>query len=215
MLADKPNIHLAVVDDHPIVIEGLQKILPKAFSISEIKEFVTGLSFIHFLKENLLPIDVVLLDITLPDKNGIELCKEIKTLSPTTRVLAFSNHNERSIILEMLQSGASGYLLKNVSANELITCIKEALNNEITFSQEIKAILARTDVGALKPSPSLTRREKEILKMVAEGKTSIEIAKELFVSRLTVETHRRNLMQKFDAKNVAALMKLALELKLV
>ncbi len=215
MLVNKQTINIAVVDDHPIVIEGLQKILPQAFSITDIKEFVTGISFINFLKEKLVPIDVVLLDITLPDRSGIDLCKEIKLLSPTTRILAFSNHNERSIILEMLQSGASGYLLKNVSATELITCIQEALNNEITFSQEVKEILARADVSALKQLPSLTRREKEVLKMIAEGKTSIEIAKELFVSPLTIETHRRNLMQKFDAKNVAALMKLASELKLV
>jgi DNA-binding NarL/FixJ family response regulator len=211
----KKEITIAIVDDHPIVIEGLQKILASDFNVNDIKEFTSGNDFIHYLKENKAAIDIVLLDITLPDKSGIEICKEVKTLSPSTRVLAFSNHNERSIIMQMLHNGASGYLLKNSSSAELIVCINEALDGQITFSKEVKKIIAQPSLNELKTIPPLTKREKEILRMIADGKTSIEIADELFVSPLTIETHRRNLMQKFDMKNVAALIKIATQQQLI
>lgn len=211
MAFPKKEITIAIVDDHPIVIEGLQKILASDFNVNGVKEFTSGNDFIHYLKEQIDFIDIVLLDITLPDKSGIEVCKEVKTLSPNTRVLAFSNHNERSIIMQMLHNGASGYLLKNSSSSELIACINEALDGQITFSKEVKKIIAHPSMNELKAVPPLTKREKEILRMIADGKTSIEIAEELFVSPLTIETHRRNLMQKFDVKNVAALIKIGIQ----
>lgn len=215
MAFPKKEITIAIVDDHPIVIEGLQKILSSDFNVNEVKEFTSGNDFISYLKEHKASIDIVLLDITLPDKSGIEICKEVKILSPTTRVLAFSNHNERSIILQILHNGASGYLLKNSSSAELKACISEALNGEITFSKEVKKIIAHPTMSELKTIPPLTKREKEILRMIADGKTSSEIADELFVSPLTIETHRRNLMQKFDVKNVAALIKNATQQQLI
>jgi DNA-binding NarL/FixJ family response regulator len=211
----KKEITIAIVDDHPIVIEGLQKILASDLNVKEVKEFTSGNDFINYLKEHIALIDIVLLDITLPDKSGIEICKEVKTLSPNTRVLAFSNHNERSIIMQMLHNGASGYLLKNSSSAELKACINEALDGQITFSKEVKRIMAHPSINELKTIPPLTKREKEILRMIADGKTSIEIAEELFVSPLTIETHRRNLMQKFDVKNVAALIKIATQQQLI
>jgi DNA-binding NarL/FixJ family response regulator len=211
----KKEITIAIVDDHPIVIEGLQKILASDLNVKEVKEFTSGNDFINYLKEHIALIDIVLLDITLPDKSGIEICKEVKTLSPNTRVLAFSNHNERSIIMQMLHNGASGYLLKNSSSAELKACINEALDGQITFSKEVKRIMAHPSINELKTIPPLTKREKEILRMIADGKTSIEIAEELFVSPLTIETHRRNLMQKFDVKNVAALIKISTQQQLI
>jgi DNA-binding NarL/FixJ family response regulator len=211
----KKEITIAIVDDHPIVIEGLQKILTADFNVNEVKEFTLGNDFISYLKEHKATIDIVLLDITLPDKSGIEVCKEVKALSPGARVLAFSNHNERSIIMRMLHNGASGYLLKNSSSAELIACINEALDGQITFSKEVKKIIAHPSMNELKTIPPLTKREKEILRMIADGKTSIEIADELFVSPLTIETHRRNLMQKFEVKNVATLIKIATQQQLI
>jgi DNA-binding NarL/FixJ family response regulator len=215
MSSPKKEIILAIVDDHPIVIEGLQKIVTTDLNIKEVKEFTSGNDFIAYLKENKDIVDIVLLDITLADRSGIEICKEVKTLSPGTRVLAFSNHNERSIIMQMLTNGASGYLLKNSSSTELIACINEAFDGQITFSKEVKKIIAHPSINELKTIPPLTKREKEILRMIADGKTSIEIADELFVSPLTIETHRRNLMQKFDVKNVAALIKIAAQQQLL
>lgn len=206
MLPYKSPLIVAVVDDHPIVMEGLQKILLNDFGVDEVKQFSLGNDFITYLKTTAAIVNIVLLDITLPDKSGIELCIEIKLLCPDTLVLAFSNHNERSIIMQMLQNGASGYLLKNASASELIRCLTEVMNGKITFSEEVKEIMARPSATELRKIPSLTKREKEILHLIAHGKTSVDIAKELFISPLTIETHRRNLMQKFEVKNVAALI---------
>ncbi len=204
---------LAIVDDHLIVQEGLQKLLLHAKHIHIAGCFTEGLAFLSFLKNN--PVDVVLLDITLPDVNGIDLCKDIKRIAPDTCVLALSNHSERSMILQMLQNGASGYLLKNISSEELTNCINEAMNGQITFSQAVKEIMARPSTSDLKGIPQLTKREKEILHLIAEGKTTAVIAEELYLSPLTIETHRKNLMQKFKVKNVAALIKEAVQRQMV
>jgi len=204
---------LAIVDDHPIVLEGLQKLLANVKEIEITGCFTTGAAFMSFLKEN--KVDVLLLDITLPDVNGIELCKEVKEMSPATHVLALSNHSERSMILQMIQHGATGYLLKNISSEELIACIQEALNGLVTFSKAAREIMARPSVSELKGAPQLTKREKEILHLIADGKTTPDIAQQLNLSPLTIETHRKNLIQKFQAKNVASLIKLATQQGLV
>lgn len=213
MLQSDSQLTIAIVDDHPIVIEGLQKLLTTEFKGSEILEFSSGDEFISCLKETKVVIDIVLLDITLPGKKGTDLCAEIKYLKPSIRVLAFSNHDQRSIIMQMLQNGASGYLLKNASSTELVQGIREALQGQIVFSKEVRDVIAQSNGKTSATVRPLTKREKEILRMISQGKTSIEIGKELFVSPLTVETHRRNLMQKFNVKNVAELIKIASELQ--
>lgn len=204
---------LAIVDDHPIVLEGLQRLLANVKEIEITGCFTTGSAFMSFLKEN--KVDILLLDITLPDANGIELCREVKELSPATHVLALSNHSERSMILQMIQQGATGYLLKNISSEELIACIQEAISGLITFSKAAREIMARPSIGELKGAPQLTKREKEILHMIADGKTTPDIAAQLNLSPLTIETHRKNLIQKFQAKNVASLIKMAAQQGLV
>jgi DNA-binding NarL/FixJ family response regulator len=213
MLQDKGIITLAIVDDHPIVIEGLLKLLDNKEHLKVAGYFTTGAGIIEFMKTHTL--DIVLLDISLPDMNGMDLCKEIKILSPGTRVLILSNHSERSIIMQALQNGASGYLLKNASSAELTASIQEALSGQITFSKEVKEIIARPSANELKGIPQLTKREKEILHMISEGVTTAGIAEQLSLSPLTIETHRRNLLQKFEVKNVAALIKIAVQQGLI
>jgi DNA-binding NarL/FixJ family response regulator len=213
MLQDKGMITLAIVDDHPIVIEGLLKLLDNKEHLRVAGCFTTGAGIIEFMKAQ--PVDIVLLDISLPDMNGMDLCKEIKILSPGTRVLILSNHSERSIIMQALQNGASGYLLKNASSAELTASIQEALSGQITFSKEVKEIIARPSANELKGIPQLTKREKEILHMISEGVTTAGIAEKLSLSPLTIETHRRNLLQKFEVKNVAALIKIAVQQGLI
>lgn len=213
MLQGKDTITLAIVDDHPIVIEGLVKLLQNKNHIQVAGCFTAGAGVIDFIKT--AKIDIVLLDISLPDVNGMDLCKEIKMTSPGTCVLVLSNHSERSIIMQVLQNGASGYLLKNASASELTGCINEALSGQITFSKEVKEIIARPSVNELKGIPQLTKREKEILHLISEGITTAGIAEQLSVSPLTIETHRRNLLQKFEVKNVAALIKMAVQQGLI
>ncbi|WP_142529109.1 response regulator [Pedobacter westerhofensis] len=198
---------MAIVDDHPIVIEGLKNLLAAQPDLEITGSFTTGTEFLVFLKDHV--VDVVLLDITLPDISGIELCKEIRMMAPQTFVLALSNHNERSMIFQMLHNGASGYLLKNASANELINSIHEALEGKVTFSNSIREIMSMPHLTEFREKPAITKRELEILKLIAQGETTAGMAESLFLSKLTIETHRRNLLQKFAVKNVAQLISIA------
>ncbi|WP_223607155.1 response regulator transcription factor [Chryseobacterium sp. OSA05B] len=202
------KINIVIVDDHPIVIEGLKMMLKSQpfFNISE--SFTSGSETIAFIRSH--EVDIILLDITLPDANGTELCREIKKISPETAVIMFSNRSERSIIMQSIQNGASGYLLKNISIDELVVCIKGALSGNIVFCNETKQIISRPSQNDL-PVPRLTKREKQILQMVAQGKTSAMIADELFLSPLTVDTHRKNLLQKFQARNSTELINRAIQ----
>ena len=215
MSETKKELTIAIIDDHPVVAEGLEKILMQDFSTKEIQKYHLGQDFIASLKKETGSVDIVFLDITLPDISGVELCREIKNLSPETCVLGFSNHNDRSLILQMLANGASGYLLKNASATELTACINEATNSQMVFSEEVKKIIAKPSAQQLKSVPTLTKREKEVLRMISDGKTNAEMAADLLLSLFTVETHRRNLMQKFGVKNTAALIKTAIQLQLI
>lgn len=215
MSANKEKINIALIDDHPIVMEGLQKVLMNAYNYVNTICFTSGVDFLNYLNEKDFSTDIVLLDITLPDVNGIKLCKQIKILKPDICVLAFSNHNERGTIMKMLQQGASGYLLKNASADELISCINEAMKGNIALSREVIEIMAKPSLEDFKPVPILTKREKEILKMIADGKTSNNIAEKLYLSPLTIETHRRNLMQKFEVNNAAEMIKVASKYEMI
>ncbi|MGH1515925.1 response regulator [Chryseobacterium sp. JK1] len=209
---ENKKINIVIVDDHPIVIEGLRMMLNSQpfFNVSE--SFTSGLETLSFIRSN--TVDIILLDITLPDANGTELCREIKTASPDTAVIMFSNRSERSIIMQAIQNGASGYLLKNTSIEELVICIKGALSGDIVFCNETKLIISRPSPVTL-PIPRLTKREKQILQLVAQGKTSNNIAEELFLSPLTVDTHRKNLLQKFQAKNSTELINIAVQQRMI
>ncbi|MFS4429261.1 response regulator transcription factor [Chryseobacterium sp. GVT01B] len=209
---ENEKINIIIVDDHPIVIEGLKMMLNSQPFFNIAGSFTSGAETISFIQSEM--VDIILLDITLPDANGTELCKEIKKISPNTSVIMFSNRSERSIIMQSIQNGASGYLLKNTSIDELVICIKGALSGDIVFCNETKQIISRPSQHDL-PMPRLTKREKQILQMVAQGKTSNVIAEELFLSPLTVDTHRKNLLQKFHAKNSTELINLAVQQQLI
>jgi DNA-binding NarL/FixJ family response regulator len=213
MWRDQRKVTLAIVDDHPIVIQGLKTLLADEIRIDIVASFTNGTGIINFLKEN--QVEVILLDIMLPDINGVELCREIKRISSGTCVLALSNHTERSLIMQILQNGAGGYLLKNASVEELLLCINKVLNGEVAFSKEVEDIIMRPSLNELKGRPQLTKREKQILQLIAEGKTTAVMAELLFISPFTVETHRRNLIQKFEVKNAAELIRIAIQLQLL
>lgn len=211
-MSQHDNITIAIIDDHPIVIEGIKALLVSE-PYMQILSFTTGESILEFIKNN--EVNIALLDIMLPDIHGIEVCREIKKVSPQTLVLALSNQAERSIIMQMLQNGASGYILKNAGADELLDCIHEAMKGNLAFSKEVKEIMAKPSQRALQAFPFLTKREKQILQMIANGDTTQQIAQNLYLSPFTVETHRRNLLQKMEVKNVAELIRTAIEQKLL
>lgn len=202
------KVQVALVDDHPVLMEGLKTLLLNNMDVDIAGCFVNGASILSYMESH-TP-DIILLDIALPDINGITLCQQIKKKAPGTLVLIFSNHSERSMIMQAIQSGASGYLLKNAGLEELRNGIHEALNGGIAFSKEVSEIISRPAKNGLEGPPQLTRREKQIIKLLADGKTSVRIAEELSVSSLTIDTHRRNLMQKFGVKNTAELIREAM-----
>lgn len=207
------KLRTVIVDDHPIVIEGLRNLLSHEENIELLEGFCQGHELLSYMRTHRT--DLVLLDITLPDINGMDLCLMIKEISENTLILILSNHTERSIILQTIQNGASGYLLKNSSLPELRKCIDEALKGNICYSKEVIEIISRPSKNASQGPPKLTRREKQILTLLSEGKTSQIIGEELFLSPLTIDTHRRNLIQKFGVKNVAELIMAASRLGVV
>ncbi|MGX5819274.1 response regulator [Chitinophaga lutea] len=204
---------LVVVDDHPIVVEGIKRLLEADPRYAAVLSFGNAGSFRAFLAEN--SADVVLLDLMLPDGNGVDLCKEIKTKLPETCVLGMSTLAERSTVLALLQNGASGYLLKSAPAGEILSGIDAALRGETVLSAEIREVIIDAFVKNKPPLPSLTKREKQLLQLLAEGKTTAVIAEELFLSRYTVDTYRKNLLQKFEVKNTAELLMLVVQEKLL
>lgn len=205
------TIRVLIIDDHPMVIEGVKALLLQAEGIEVVGSVNDAFSAISFLKKQ--PVDVALLDINLPDLNGIELCKKLKDDFPIIKILAMSTFKERSYITRMIDQGASGYLLKSVSEQELTEAIKQAYTGHLYLSREVAQVLIASP--APKAIPLLTSREKEVLSCIAEGLTNNEIADKLFVSPLTVDSHRKNLLAKFQVKNTAALVKFAVENQLI
>ena len=206
-------ISVLIVDDHPMVIEGLKTLLSDNEEVEVKTHFTNGKDTLEFLeKEN---VDVILLDVNLPDINGVEMVKLILDTRATISILGVSTYSEPSIINQMIKNGVKGYLLKNATADELAKAISQVNSGNFYFGSEVQKILADSVSQERKDVPKLTRREKHILTLIAEGKTTNTIAEELFISPLTVETHRRNLMQKLEVSNAASLIKIAIEHKLI
>jgi DNA-binding NarL/FixJ family response regulator len=206
-------IQIAIVDDHPIVIEGLSMLFANSDDYKVIASFTKGLEILEY--KNIDDIDVLLLDVFLPDVNGIDLCKTLKEKFPKIVILGMSSQSERSLVMQFIQNGANGYLLKNATLTEFYDCIEKAMDGEIVFSSEVKSIISKPEISDLKKLPTLTRREKEILLLLSQGKNTQEIADTLFLSFLTVQTHRRNILNKLEVKNVAELINLAIKNRLI
>jgi len=207
------NISLLIVDDHPVVLEGMKALLLDSDIVLVKACCSDAQSALAFLETD--TVEVILLDINLPDISGIDLCKQIKHKYPGTHIIAISNYNERSMITKMIQNGATGYVLKNASAEEIINAIKAVVNKTVYLSPEVQKSLFEAVLDDPLELPKLTRREQEVLRCIAEGKTTVEIGETLFISPHTVETHRKNLMQKFEVSNAAALIRVATQYHLI
>lgn len=203
------KIKIAILDDHPLIIEGLNLLFSKLDEYEVVVGFKSSVDLFDY--DHLNSIDVLLLDVFLADNNGIDVCLRITKKYPKITVLGMSSQSERSIVLQMIKNGARGYLLKTANLNEFVYCIKNALNGTVVFSKEVEKLMNKAQFDDLKSIPRLTRREKEILKLLIEGKSTQEISDELFLSFLTTQTHRRNLLNKFKVKNVAELVSYTLK----
>ncbi len=203
-------IKVFIVDDHYMVIEGIRSLLQYADSVEWMGHATNADSCMAFLKQQ-LP-DVILMDINLPDKSGINLCKEVKEQYPSIFIVGLSTFNQQSFIQKMMDNGASGYVLKNATQKELLDAIETVGKGKTYLSDEAASSLKKDETSE---TPVLTRREKEVLELIAEGSTNVEIAARLFISASTVDTHRKNLLAKLNAKNTASLVKIAMQHQLI
>ena len=202
-------IKLFIADDHYMVIEGIRSLLQNEKNIEWSGHATNAASCMAFLKQQ--QPDVILMDINLPDKSGIDLCKEIKEKYPSIFIIGLSTFNQQSFIQKIMDNGASGYVLKNATREELMEAITEVEKGKTYLSFEVSQTMKN------KPGNNivLTRREKEVLELIAEGMTNNIIAQKLFISPATVDTHRKNLLAKLEAKNTASLIRMATQLQLI
>ncbi len=206
-------IRVAITDDHLLIIKGLKELLSElpdiilAGTFMSVGETRTGLSLVN-------P-DVLLLDLNLPDGDGVLFCKEIKKEYPKLNILALTTYNQAVLIKNVMRNGASGFLLKNTSLDELHAAIQTVHQGQQYLQQEIQHILLQHTIGQKRQQPAfqpvLSRREKEIIQLIVNEHTTQEIANKLFVSIKTVESHRTNLMDKLGVRNLAGLVKAAIE----
>ena len=207
-------IRILLVDDHKIFTAGIASLLWHEPDFEVIGECQKAIQVKQFLQTTL--IDVVLLDINLGEDSGLDICKYITEYHPSAKVLAMSMYNEESFIIRMIKNGALGYILKNTGAEELLKAIRMVYEGKNYQSNEVMEIIMKGLNRQKQQEKSLydlrfTRREKEVLDLIAKGKTTREMAAELFISEKTVETHRSNLLSKFEVKNVVSLLKIAME----
>lgn len=210
-------ISLFIIDDHPLVIDGIRTMLKDVEYLQIAGSAKTANDALQFLHQT-NNIDVVLLDINLPDMDGLRLCELIREKNKTIKIIGLTYVNEAGIITQLIKKGANGYLLKSMERQELIDAINQTLDGSVYLSKAAnEKIVQQLQAYELSSNniPALTRREKEILELLTEGLTSHEIAGRLFLSTYTIDTHRKNMLQKFNVHNTQALLKIVQSLKLM
>jgi len=207
------STRIILADDHGIMREGLRALLEKQPGIEVIAEAENGRTTVELSRE--LKPDVVIIDIAMPDLNGIEATRQIVAESPGIKVIALSMHSDRKFVREMLSAGASGYMLKDSAFEELDKAISTVNDNKTYLSPGIADTVVKDYLGKIvtdnsAASIALTNREREVLQLFAEGKTTKQIASLLFVSIKTIETHRKQIMDKLGLNSIAELTKYAI-----
>ena len=201
---------ILLVDDHTLVLEGMRALLERIPNIQIAGTAGNAFDAIALLKKT--EADIAFVDINLPDISGIELCAKITKEFPHTQVIALSTFKQRSYVTQMIGNGAAGYLIKSADREEIEAAIQSVLSGKMYFSKEIGN--APESINENEP-PTLTKREKEIMRLLAEGMTSNDIATKLFLSSYTVDTHRKNLLTKFEVNNTALLLTMAAKFGIV
>jgi DNA-binding NarL/FixJ family response regulator len=211
-------IRILICDDHQLVIDGLQLMLHQVPDMTCVGTAKNGREALDLLSS--IDTDVLLLDINMPEMDGLECCKLVHEHYPKVKVLILSMMAEISLVKNILKQGASGFLLKNAGKDELIEAIRSVYDGKSAFSESLLEILL-SPVSPQQvrqknsPFPSISRREKQILQLIVDEKTTSEIGEALFISFGTVETHRRSLLLKLNARNTAGLVRSALEYDLL
>jgi len=204
---------ILIADDHQIVRQGLRFLLEKESDLKVVAEAENGRTTVRLARE--LNPGVIIMDVAMPDLNGIEATRQIIAESPTTKVIALSMYADRRFVVNMLKAGASGYLLKDCAFEELIRAIRVVLAHKTYLSPGVTDILVKdcqmgTPMNEISAFALLTPREREVLQLMSEGNSTAKIADHLHVSVKTVESHRQQLMQKLNLRSVAELTKYAI-----
>jgi two-component system nitrate/nitrite response regulator NarL len=210
-------VRILIVDDHPLVIDGIKTMLKDETYFHIQAATKTGKEALAFLDSS-PAVDIILLDINLPDTDGLKLCEQIRTKNKSVKIIGLTYVNEAGIITQLIKRGANGYLLKNMEREELIHAMNQVMDGIIYLSKAAnEKIIQQLQPYDLSKNniPVFTRREKEILTLLAEGLTSQEIAARLFLSNYTVDTHRKNMLQKFNVHNTTALLNVVRELRII
>ena len=210
------KIRLAIIDDHAVVIDGLKAMLESFEQVEIVYTTQSGHELLRRFETD-LP-DVLLMDVQMPEINGMDLCRQVVKLHPTVKVIAFSSFDDSNYVKQLFRTGARGYLLKNSDKFTILKAVETVMQGGEYMDETIKEILLKESLTGHRRSifeVPLTKREKEILQLVAEGMSNQQIADKLFISLRTVETHRLNLNQKLDVKNTAGLVKEAIKRGLI
>lgn len=216
------DIKILVVDDHPIFINGIVALLKGAEGFSIVGTAQNGLEVLEKIPAT--QPEIILMDINMPIMDGVEATKKIKELYPHIKVIMLTMHNELRLIKELLEIGARGYILKNISRADLLKALDLVSNGKPYLDPNVQEKMIqgisssndeKEDLEESKLVENITTREMEILQLIALGLTSQEISNRLFISKNTVETHRKNLFSKLNVKNTAALLKYAYKHRLV
>lgn len=210
-------IQVFIIDDHKMFIDGVSLLLKNNAKIVLQGYATSAKEGIKQLEKK--KIDILLLDISMPEINGIEACKIITADFPNIKIIIITMHKESSLIKLLLKEGAKGYILKNAGQKTLVEAVKKVYEGQMYLGESVNNIVINSMINqktkqSKNPFPTLTRREKEILNLILDEYTTQEIADKLFISFGTVETHRRNMMIKIGARNTAGLVRIALEFAL-
>ena len=208
------SIRVLIADDHKIMLAGLRSILEKQTDFEVVGEADNGRKAVQMAQEK--KPDVIVMDVSMPDLNGIEATKQIIESLPETRVIALSMHSDKRFVMGMLRAGASGYLLKDCASQELANAIVQVARGKKYLSPEITGVviddflLGDSSEEVATAASQLSPREREVLQLIAEGWSTKQIASHLYVSIKTIETHRRQIMKKLDLHSTADLTKYAI-----
>ncbi len=213
-------INVLLADDHKMFMEGMSSLLSGEENINIVGQALHGTVVLDFVGKQ--KVDLILLDVNMPDLDGIEISKQVKLKSSETKILAVTMHNEESFLTNMIKSGASGYILKNTGKKELMEAIETVMAGKNYFSKEVTENLLHSMMPGEKRTASargeeikISRREKEVLKLICEEFTTPEIADKLCISLNTVESHRSNLLTKLNVRNLAGLVRVAINNRLI
>lgn len=209
---EKQRIKLVLADDHELVLKGLRSILEQEEDIEVVAEAANGTEVLALLEQT--SPDMIVTDLKMPEMSGIELTRHVKQRYPHIKVLVLTLFKDREYVNAILEAEAEGYLLKNVGQQELINAVRHIMNHGTYYSHEITSILRSEIKGRQHKSDAaqdLSKRELEIIGLICQEYSSNEIAGKLFISKATVDVHRKNILQKTGVKNLVGLIRFAIQ----